>query len=347
MGGKFSSYHRWVKISLANTPIPVRQSLAPRVDTPVEGPRDTFSASCGCEQVVLKPAPAPPHSTELDSALKELKDFPNREYYNAEKDGVARQSYYDEIDWSADPGALFRQLSDKTRKSHTTTMDYRPSKYLYPWIDLQPDGQLKSIYSGHTMAADKAIIEDWRIGLNDRTALNALAFTQAMLSPEAAASSFALSEGLDALNCEHVVPQSWFEKTQPARGDLHHLFACESRCNSRRSNLPYDEIPDGRDNWRDDCGKVAGQSDGRRFEPVGGKGAAARATLYFLLRYPGVVENYDSEDLKTLLKWHEEFPVSLYERHRNAAIEETQGNRNPLIDFPEKARQIDFAAGLR
>ena len=80
---------------------------------------------------------------------------------------------------------------------------------------------------------------------------------------------------------------------------------------------------------------------------AGGKGAAARATLYFLLRYPGVVDDYDARDIKTLLKWHDEFPVSLYEKHRNAAIEETQGNRNPLIDFPEKARQIDFAAGLK
>ena len=28
-------------------------------------------------------------------------------------------------------------------------------------------------------------------------------------------------------NCEHVVPQSWFDKKEPMRGDLHHLFACD------------------------------------------------------------------------------------------------------------------------
>ena len=347
MGDQFPSYDRLVKISLAYTPTATRPRVKLSGVAAAGSPRDTFSASCGCEQIAPKPSPPPPHSTELDSALKELKDFPNREYYNAEKDSRAKETYYKDVNWSADPETLFRQLSEKTQRSHTTTMDYRPSKYLYPWIDLQPDGQLKSIYSGHTMAADKAIIEDWRIGLNERTAMNALAFTRAALSPEAAASAFAISEGLDALNCEPVGPQSWFGKSQPARGDLHHLFACESRCNSRRSNLPYDEIPEGRDDWRDDCGKIAGQSDGRRFEPVGGKGAAARATLYFLLRYPGVVDDYDARDIKTLLKWHDEFPVSLYEKHRNAAIEETQGNRNPLIDFPEKARQIDFAAGLK
>ena len=35
-----------------------------------------------------------------------------------------------------------------------------------------------------------------------------------------------------------------------------------------------------------------------------------------------------------------------YERHRNAAIEQSQGNRNPLIDHPDWAARIDFAAGF-
>jgi endonuclease I len=36
----------------------------------------------------------------------------------------------------------------------------------------------------------------------------------------------------------------------------------------------------------------------------------------------------------------------LYELHRNAAIEELQGNRNPLIDFPNVASKVDFRVGL-
>lgn len=336
-----------VKISLASNRTPMKRAF-PATPAPThQGPQDVFTASCGCENLVKTPRPVPPRSSELNEALAELRDFPNREYYNAEKDSAQRERYYADIDWTGSPTDRFRRLSEKTQKAHTTTMDYRPSRYLYPWIDLHPDGQLRSIYSGRMMTAEQAIIEDWQVGLTDKTADNGLAFMRAGLSPEAAAASFATNEGLDALNCEHVVPQSWFSKRQPPRGDLHHLFACESRCNSRRSNLPYDEIQEGRDDWRDDCGKIAGESDGRRFEPVGGKGAAARATLYFLLRYPGVVDRYDSEDIKTLLDWHEKFPVSLYERHRNAAIEESQGNRNPLIDFPEKARHIDFSAGLK
>lgn len=35
-----------------------------------------------------------------------------------------------------------------------------------------------------------------------------------------------------------------------------------------------------------------------------------------------------------------------YERHRNQAIFERQGNRNPLIDHPKWAAKIDFRLGL-
>jgi endonuclease G, mitochondrial len=97
---------------------------------------------------------------------------------------------------------------------------------------------------------------------------------------------------------------------------------------------------------RTDCGK----REQNRFEPGAGKGAVARSTLYFLLRYPdeinGSSTEYTEDRLAILLRWHNDYPVEEYERHRNAAIEEKQGNRNPLIDFPELASQIDFSQGL-
>ena len=83
------------------------------------------------------------------------------------------------------------------------------------------------------------------------------------------------------------------------------------------------------------------------FEPGAGKGPVARATLYFLLRYPGVVGDPGHEltpgRLPILLDWHEEDPVSDYERHRNFVIHQLQGNRNPMIDHPDWAGRIDFA----
>jgi len=50
-------------------------------------------------------------------------------------------------------------------------------------------------------------------------------------------------------NCEHVVPQSWFAKRKPVRGDLHHVFACEPGCNSFRGKhrlLRLRRLPRGR-----------------------------------------------------------------------------------------------------
>jgi endonuclease I len=41
-----------------------------------------------------------------------------------------------------------------------------------------------------------------------------------------------------------------------------------------------------------------------------------------------------------LLAWHEDDPVTDWERHRNAAICERQGNRNPFIDRPDLARTL-------
>lgn len=81
-----------------------------------------------------------------------------------------------------------------------------------------------------------------------------------------------------------------------------------------------------------------------------GRGVVARATLYFLLRHPGQINNrpgeLQAEHIKTLIAWHKAEPVGQYEKHRNQAIFEMQGNRNPLIDFPEWAERIDFTLGL-
>lgn len=67
-------------------------------------------------------------------------------------------------------------------------------------------------------------------------------------------------------------------------------------------------------------------------------GEAARAVFYFLLRYPGLINRttreLDEDRLAVLLEWHESFPVSIYEHHRNARIQARQGNRNPFVDNP-------------
>ncbi len=134
------------------------------------------------------------------------------------------------------------------------------------------------------------------------------------------------------------------------RGDLHHLFACESRCNGFRANTPFIEFADYAPATaedprhqqtvprvvRDQCGK----SEGNGFEPAHGKGAVARAVLYFAVRYPGLMDEMPAARYPMLLTWHQQDPVTRWERHRNAAIHQRQGNRNPFIDRPHWAEPL-------
>ncbi|MCI4251383.1 endonuclease [Bacillus sp. CCB-MMP212] len=239
---------------------------------------------------------------------------------------------------------LFKALQSLLKNTHKP-VKYNPTQYLYNWVDLQEDGKLKSIYSGKIRNPEDVIAEDFEILTKRKNELDLLLANHSLTENELKTQKKRIEEN-NKLNCEHVVPQSWFHKQEPMRGDLHHLFACEPSCNSLRSNYPYHDFSDyegGKEQKiiRQECGKL----EENLFEPEYAKGIVARATLYFLLRYPDEITN-DKEkniDIELLLKWHEEFPVSIYERHRNQSIQDTQGNRNPLVDFPNYARKIDFS----
>ncbi|OZI11102.1 hypothetical protein CEW92_13420 [Bacillaceae bacterium SAS-127] len=66
--------------------------------------------------------------------------------------------------------------------------------------------------------------------------------------------------------------------------------------------------------------------------------------IYFLLRYPKTIRKsfIKQINLSLLINWHEQFPVTIYEKHRNRAIYRIQGNRNPFIDQPDLAAKLVF-----
>lgn len=273
----------------------------------------------------------------LRQALTELAAAKERKYLDEDVDGEAAAGYYAAIDSDAEGPALFAALSSLLEESHGVRPGYSPAVELYPWIDLQPDGKLRSVYTEEEFDPETMIEEAAEIEAQ-RTSFRLENVGERGTADESAE---ALVEKLHPYNCEHVVCQSWFEHHEPMRGDLHHLFTCERKCNSFRGNSAYVDFPDYLEVVRESCGK----REDAGFEPWRQKAPVARATLYFLLRYPklGV---YSEESLALLLDWHETAPVSEYERHRNATIFEKQGNRNPLIDHPEWARRIAFADGL-
>ncbi len=288
-------------------------------------------------------------SIAFRDALQHLEAARRDKYYDLIKDESNRKLYYQNVQIETlNESGLYQQLHDLLKNTHTTKLTYNTARHqhLYPRVDLQSNRMLKSIYTGEEYAPEKILESDLEITervinrareqFSGMTSMNEVAFSEHLAFLEADA----------AYNAEHVVPQSWFAKRDPMKSDLHHLFTCEADCNSFRGNIPFFEFADFEEVIRQGCGK----REANRFEPSKGHGAVARATLYFLLRYPKEINNtpkeYTKERIEMLISWHKKEEVTQYELHRNAEIFKVQGNRNPLIDHPKWANQIDFSLGL-
>ena len=289
------------------------------------------------------PAPVVVEDAEVSAALAEYEAGRRRPYYDAAQDGPQAAAYFAAIDPAAKPKPLFEALAKLTKATHKSQPGYKPSKYVYPVVDVQPDGRLRSIYTDDTYGAAAFIREAVAMERAFEAEVVRLAAAEGLSEADAFESAL---EAAAPFNCEHVVPQSWFRKAEPMRGDLHHLFTCESTCNSFRGNRAYrDFLAFEPEATRQACGRT---EENRWFEPWHGKGPVARATLYFLVRYRGEINAAEihPEWLETVKAWHAADPVTEYERHRNAEIFAKQGNRNPFIDHPEWVAKVDFAAGI-
>lgn len=288
---------------------------------------------------------------DLQKALAELEK--NKEtiigsqelYYNAVKDGKERDHYYRSILKLRSSSHPFSKYHELLKRTHTS-IPYFMSKdqYLYTWVDIQPDGSIKNIYSGVHQDPKALIKEDFltiqKKYIEFQQLLHKNNNIKELRNEKISKIDFDLK-----FNTEHIVPQSWYGAEEPMKGDLHHLFACQPECNIKRSNFPYadfvfykPESPD--EKIKNHCGITM---EGR-FEPEYGKGTVARAMLYFLVRYPRAIKKSFKRqiDLSLLIRWHQQFEVTIYEKHRNQAIYLIQGNRNPFIDFPELAEQINL-----
>lgn len=293
---------------------------------------------------VADPGKNKPSDEDLQEAIKALEATEGRVYFSQVNDEQDRQAYYPDL--AAMPDAqLYQELSDLISRTHKTTLSYKTARlqHLYPWIDRRDgkDRELRGIYSNKVFDTLEVLRNEIAMERQREAA------TRKQFEAFGPVDSEFLEE-LEAshpFNCEHVVPQSWFNKRKQPKTDMHHLFTCEWGCNSFRSNHAYFDFSN--EAFRDNCGE---SSDGK-FEPKHGKGAAARATLYFLLRYPGDIADSKKEmpldRLPTLIEWANSDKVDRWEHHRNAEIFKVQGNRNPLIDFPQLVDRIDFSRGWK
>ena len=247
-----------------------------------------------------------PHPVEADS------------YYDAAKDEKTQKIYYKSVE-----GLTGRQrteaLRDLVRDSHKPNpkgYHYVIAKNLYTKVDRRPDGTVRSIYDDEPVK----FLRYPDISLSTLSEEELCSIQGACASsPEVVGAWLGFQKGNAELNCEHTVPQSYFNKQEPMRSDLHHLYSCDFQDNSRRGSTKYG-----------------------RYQPDGGRGEVARATLYFMLRYPEVNLPYNSRDVDMLKQWAVDDPPSVHEKHRNVQIGEIQGNRNPFIDHPEWLRDTQF-----
>ncbi|MBU8891881.1 MAG: endonuclease [Bacteroidales bacterium] len=150
------------------------------------------------------------------------------------------------------------------------------------------------------------------------------------------------------INCEHTIPQSFFNEADPMVSDIHHLFPTYENWNSTRSNYPLTEIDDNTTSkWMYlDQSQTSipssnidlySESASSVFEPrENHKGNAARAIFYFYTMYPTQAGDMSQVgDIDIFYQWHLDDPVDAEEIERNNEIETYQGNRNPFIDYPE------------
>jgi endonuclease G len=362
-------YGKPVNISSLNLHAPrPRPTATPQgaVSTGTAGanPTDTVEIGhTGLEQV-------PPKLAEVLAQV-------GKPYYDEVADAKARSEYYQGLDLQGSPQELFHSFHKLMRSTHTETLAFDAPKYLHGWVDLRPNLRLQSIYSTVPVSTDAPVKStsgndfkhkiqvkvkgreradgtfgpdrkvNRKVDFRNQVEAWTQTLAQGPMNALQIAANIALIEGHRFYNAEHSVPQSTFDRDKKPKGDLHHLFTCERNANSHRGAIKYGEVPKLPEHRRPEGWSTRDYSV---YEPDAGKGAVARATLYFLMRYPEKLGDKEGEytkaDLPILLKWHQEDPVSLYELHRNAEIQKIQGNRNPLIDFPELAERIDFSLGL-
>ena len=187
------------------------------------------------------------------------------------------------------------------------------------------------------------------------------------------------SDECDCFNREHSIPKSWYGGTTSGPGcDIFQVVPTDGYVNNRRSNYAFGEVSSATytyDGAKKGSAKsititggntIAGNTgatisaSGTVFEPRDEyKGDFARGYMGALLRWAGekaftegngsmtFTSNYSTGSfgltkygVALLMKWHRQDPVSQKEVDRNNGIQQTQGNRNPFIDYPYLAEYI-------
>ena len=172
-------------------------------------------------------------------------------------------------------------------------------------------------------------------------------------------------DGGKTYNREHTWPQSKGADNGIDMGhDMQSVRPASVSVNSGRGNTAYGE---GNDYYNPDTDKKIGGIKNTNYKSSNlgtYRGDCARVIMYDYLMYGeagGYKNDYYNgiaqllskfgtsglfESLHIMLKWHMQDPPSLTEMVRNDGAQDYQGNRNPLIDYPELAIQVFLDDGI-
>ena len=149
--------------TMGNPPEPAARPAAAPADKPA-GLVSTVTAHPAPVAAPTTPAqPAAAASQEVQEALKELAEAPVRPYYDAAADAADVEAYYKGIAADASPDEMFKALSQLVSSTAKKIPRYSPIKNVYPWVDLQPDLTIHSVYSDKVMNAKDLILEDAQV----------------------------------------------------------------------------------------------------------------------------------------------------------------------------------------
>lgn len=233
---------------------------------------------------------------------------------------TAQETYYNDVDLTAEGINLKNNLATKTISEHTNFLTYTPGVWeALKVTDLNPN--------------------------NNSEVLLVYGFS--------ASGNTARSRGKDEnggnqgdWNREHTYPRSLGNPNLGSVGagaDAHHLRPSDVNYNGQRGSLKF---ADGSGN--------SGNVSGGWYPGDEWKGDIARMMMYMYIRYdsqclPNVVgvgssANTPDDMIDLFLKWNVEDPVSDFERQRNTYHDSNatyaQGNRNPFIDNAYLATRI-------
>ena len=256
-------------------------------------------------------------------------------------------AYYEKIDGKSGK-SLFDAVQTVTKTGYSS-LGYDGLWGAYPYTDVHENGYVWDMYSDCT----------WK-SINSNHCGN-------------------YSNECDCYNREHSIPKSWYGGSTSGPGcDIFHLVPTDGKVNGIRSNYPFGEVSSADYNKHGNKkgsaksititggNTIAGNTgatisaSGIVFEPRDEyKGDFARGYMGALLKWAGDKAFTEGEGSKTfttnfstgsfgltkygvalLMKWHRQDPVSKKEVDRNNGIQQTQGNRNPFIDYPYLAEYI-------